>query len=216
LLLLLILLLRLLTMLLLLLMMMMMVVVISADSSESSPQLTSVPDSVTINTPVTFGYQTVPNLDLSGRSRVEFSVQEATDAHVMLTMQSGGVFEVVIGGWGNTKSVIRRARAGADIVSANGAVLSATEFRTFVLDWSTPGVLKLFTKSSSGTLTQILATPQQPESVLDITTMAVSSFTCTGIYKIQVSARHFQRIQRRHVALLAFPIPISNRLACTR
>ena len=166
---------------------------ISANTSMSLPQLQDVPDSVTINTPVTFGYQTVPGLDLSGRTRVEFSVQEETDAHVMLTMRSGGVFELVIGGWGNSRTVVRRARAGADIVSANGAVLSRTEFRTFVLDWSTPRVLKLFSKSSSGALTEILATPQQPESVLDVTTMAVSSFTCPGIFKIQVSARSRSR-----------------------
>jgi len=97
------------------------------------------------------------------------------------------MFEVVIGGWGNTKSVIRRARAGADVVQANGAVLTPGQFKTFVLDWSTPRVLKLFSKSSSGDLTQILETPQQPESVLDVTTMAVSSYTTTGVWEVQTA-----------------------------
>ena len=150
------------------------------------PQLTSVPDTVTINTPESFGYQAVPGLDLSNRNKVEFSVQAATDVHVMLYMHSGGVFEVVIGAYGNSKTIIRRSRAGADIASVAGSPCSASEFRTFVLDWSTPRVLKVFSKSSSGELKQILETPQQPESVLDIKSMGVSTFTRTGIFKIQV------------------------------
>jgi hypothetical protein len=147
-----------------------------------------VPDTVTIATGNTFSYQTVPNLDLSARSRVEFSVTARTDAHVMLTMGGGGVFEVVIGGWDNTRSVVRRARAGASLVEYTGPVLSATEPRTFVLDWSTPRVLRLLAKSGSGVLTPLLETPQQPESALDIKSMAVSTYLCTGVFRVQVTA----------------------------
>jgi hypothetical protein len=150
-------------------------------------QLSPVADSVTINTGTVFAYQIVPGLDLSTRSRVEFAAKTRTDVHVMLTMGNGGMFEVVIGGWDDTKSTIRRSRAGADIVETKGAVLSATEFRTFVLDWSTPRVLKVFSKSSTGTLTLLLETPQQPESVLDMKTMAVSTHKALGTYRIQVA-----------------------------
>jgi hypothetical protein len=151
-------------------------------------QLMDVSDTVTLNTPVTFNYQAVPGLDLSNRNKVEFSVQAASDAHVMLYMKSGGVFEVVIGAYGNQKTIVRRSRAGTDLVSVDGSPLSASEFRTFVLDWSTPQILKLYHKSSSGELTQILETPKQPESVLDIERMGVSTYTSTGIFKIKVSS----------------------------
>lgn len=155
-------------------------------STLSACTLSPVADAVTISTGDSFSYQTVPGLDLSTRSRVELSVKARTDAHVMLTMGGGGVFEVVIGGWDNSKSAIRRSRAGASIVESTGPVLSATEFRTFVLDWSTPRVFKLLAKSSSGALTTLLETPQQPESTLDMKTMAVSTYMCSGVFKVQV------------------------------
>jgi hypothetical protein len=158
----------------------------AGSSSLSACTLSPVADSVTINTGTAFSYQTVPGLDLSTRARVEFSAMTRTDVHVLLTMGNGGVFEVVIGGWDNTKSTIRRSRAGADIVETRGTVLSATEFRTFVLDWSTPRVLKVFSKSSTGTLTLLMETPQQPESVLDMKTMAVSTYKASGTFRVQV------------------------------
>ena len=144
-----------------------------------------------INTGLDFNYLTVPNLDLSTQKTVEFSVMARDSAHVKLSLASGGMFEVVLG-FGPTLSqcTIRRARGTGEVADSNGPapVLSPTEYRTFVLDWSTPRVLKLFSKSSSGSLTKLLETPQQAESVLNVNTIAVSTVGCTGAFKVQVSA----------------------------
>jgi hypothetical protein len=113
----------------------------------------------------------------------------SNDAHVLLTMGGGGLFEVVIGGWGNTYSTIRRSKQGTGIVGYSGRVNSNSQYKSFVLDWSTPRVLKLFSKSDSGSLTLLMETPQQAESVLDIKSMAVATgWGSTGRWKVQVSA----------------------------
>lgn len=110
------------------------------------------------------------------------------DAHVLLTMANGGVFEVVIGGWGNTYSTIRRSKQGAGIVGYSGTVDSNSQYKSFVLDWSTPRVLRFYSKSDSGSLTLLMETPQQAESVLNIKTMAVATgWGSTGKWKVLVS-----------------------------
>jgi hypothetical protein len=145
---------------------------------------------VTVNTGVDFNYQTVPNVDLSAQTQVEFSVMARDSAHVRLTLGGGGMFEIVLGfGPTMSQSTIRRSRAGNNMVESNGPAptLSASEFRTFVLDWGTPKVLKVFSKSSSGALTELLKTAPQPESVLDVKTIAVSTVGTTGSFRVQVS-----------------------------
>ena len=110
------------------------------------------------------------------------------DAHVLLTMGGGGVFEIVIGGWGNSYSTIRRSKQGSGIVGYSGAVDSNSQYKSFVLDWSTSRVLKFYSKSDSGSLTLLMETPQQSESVLDIKSMAVATgWGSTGKWKVQVS-----------------------------
>jgi hypothetical protein len=146
---------------------------------------------VDVNTGDDYNYQTVPNLDLSSRNKVEFSVMAKNDAHVMLTMGSGGVFEIVIGGWGNTYSTIRRSKQGSGIVGYSGTVNSNSQYKTFVIDWSTPRVLKVFSKSDTGSLSLLMETPQQSESVLNMKSMAVATgWGSTGKWKVKVSAQY--------------------------
>lgn len=70
---------------------------------------------------------------------VQFKVRAANDAHIALTMgpqESDPMVEVFIGGWGNTKSVIRRNRTKPEKVEIElPGILNAGEFRGFWVRW---------------------------------------------------------------------------------
>ncbi|KAI8438201.1 hypothetical protein MSG28_010820 [Choristoneura fumiferana] len=70
---------------------------------------------------------------------VQFKVRAAHDAHIALTMhpqESDPMYEVFIGGWGNTKSVIRRNRTKPEKVEIDTPqILNAGEFRGFWIRW---------------------------------------------------------------------------------
>ncbi|OWR54240.1 C3 and PZP alpha-2-macroglobulin domain-containing protein 8 [Danaus plexippus plexippus] len=70
---------------------------------------------------------------------VQFKIRSPNDAHIALTMgpqESDPMVEIFIGGWGNTKSVIRRNRTKpekAEIDTPN--ILNGGEFRGFWVRW---------------------------------------------------------------------------------
>jgi hypothetical protein len=47
--------------------------------------------------------------DVSYFNSIVFSVKASNDAHVALHTDDGGLWEIVIGGWGNGRSCIRGA-----------------------------------------------------------------------------------------------------------
>ncbi|XP_026759335.2 C3 and PZP-like alpha-2-macroglobulin domain-containing protein 8 isoform X2 [Galleria mellonella] len=70
---------------------------------------------------------------------VTFKVRTPNDAHLALTLgpqESDPMYEVFIGGWGNTKSVIRRNRTKPDKVEVDTpGILNGGEFRGFWVRW---------------------------------------------------------------------------------
>ncbi|XP_063394948.1 uncharacterized protein LOC134679930 [Cydia fagiglandana] len=70
---------------------------------------------------------------------VQFKVRAPNDAHIALTtnpQESDPMYEVFIGGWGNTKSVIRRNRTKPEKAEADTpGILNAGEFRGFWVRW---------------------------------------------------------------------------------
>ncbi|XP_072945871.1 uncharacterized protein [Epargyreus clarus] len=70
---------------------------------------------------------------------VQFKVRTANDAHVALTMgpqESDPMYEVMIGGWGNTKSVIRKNKTKPDKVEIETPnIVNGGEFRGFWVRW---------------------------------------------------------------------------------
>lgn len=68
-----------------------------------------------------------------------FKVRSASDAHLALTsmpQESDPMFEIFLGGWSNTKSVIRKNRTKPDVVEVNTpGILSPGEFRGFWVRW---------------------------------------------------------------------------------
>ena len=70
---------------------------------------------------------------------LQFRVRAPNDAHLALTSsasESDPMYEIFIGGWGNTKSVIRKNRTKPDVAEANTpGFLHDGEFRGFWVRW---------------------------------------------------------------------------------
>lgn len=70
---------------------------------------------------------------------VQFKVRATNDAHIALTMgpqETEPMYEVMIGGWGNAKSVIRRNKTKPDKVEIETPnILNGGEFRGFWVRW---------------------------------------------------------------------------------
>ena len=77
---------------------------------------------------------------------IKFEVQCNDGAHVGLFGQdvtdTETMYEFVIGGWKNTKSAIRRGSTGAVQKLTNG-ILSESEYRSFVVNITASGLMKL-------------------------------------------------------------------------
>lgn len=75
----------------------------------------------------------------AGSNGVVFRVKAKNDAHVALTSsnsESDPMLEVFIGGWSNSKSVIRKNRSKPDVVEVDTPqILSDLEFRGFWIRW---------------------------------------------------------------------------------
>ncbi|XP_072393497.1 uncharacterized protein [Diabrotica undecimpunctata] len=70
---------------------------------------------------------------------VQFRVRAANDAHLALTTQAAEcepMYEVFIGGWGNSKSIIRKNRSKPDVAEVpTPGILHPNEFRGFWIRW---------------------------------------------------------------------------------
>lgn len=88
-----------------------------------------------LNTPDELKYNFFP----VGNGVVHFMVRAANDAHVCLTAgpeETEPIVEVFLGGWGNTKSVIRRNRTKPEKAEADTPeILTPGEFRGFWIKW---------------------------------------------------------------------------------
>ncbi|XP_071174075.1 uncharacterized protein [Mytilus edulis] len=74
------------------------------------------------------------------RQSIRFKVKANNDAHVALMSSNNPndpLYEIVLGGWGNTQSAIRDRKQGASQLAVyRGRVLNSNEFRTFTIKWS--------------------------------------------------------------------------------
>ncbi|CAG2246324.1 unnamed protein product [Mytilus edulis] len=73
------------------------------------------------------------------RQSIRFKVKANNDAHVALMSSNNPndpLYEIVLGGWYNTQSVIRDRKQGGHLAVYRGRVLNSNEFRTFTIKWS--------------------------------------------------------------------------------
>jgi hypothetical protein len=78
--------------------------------------------------------------DVSTQSSFVFTVRGYSDAHILLTDDDGSEpIEIVIGGWGNTASMIRRGvqTFNPECFWATNDVISPNSDRTFWISWTT-------------------------------------------------------------------------------
>ncbi|WAQ95491.1 CPMD8-like protein [Mya arenaria] len=104
---------------------------------EESPKIKSF---VSLFTPDIYQYNFVPEISMSNKTFLTFMVKAKCDVHVALSATYGELhkrtIEVLIGGEGNTKSMIKDGVEGsvrAEALTAN--VLSGTDLRYFWMSW---------------------------------------------------------------------------------
>ena len=121
-----------------------------------------------IQTPANNSYhelQPPAGTSISLMSRLTFSVRSCNDAHVLLSTdatswRSGtNMYQIVIGGWYNTKSVIRKDTNGANLVTTHHSKgpMSCGDFRRFYVSWK-DGVIEVGA---------VVADPSQPGTTTD-------------------------------------------------
>ncbi|XP_066292800.1 apolipoprotein(a)-like [Branchiostoma lanceolatum] len=76
-----------------------------------------------------------------------FEVKASSDVHIALSNQNSpmdDMYEIVIGGWSNSRSVIRRQEQGDAVASAaTPDILSPSVYRGFLISWSGEGVISI-------------------------------------------------------------------------
>ena len=90
---------------------------------------------VDIHTPDHYDYAPHPVGDASKLNSIVFSVKAKNDAHIALH-QDNGLWEIVIGGWGNCKSVVRGAAQDCEVGHADHNPLNEHQFHTFWIHWT--------------------------------------------------------------------------------
>jgi len=73
---------------------------------------------ITVMTPAVYDYQYLPEVAVSKKSHVTFRVRAGADAHVALSTMYGDTdrktYELVLGGWNNSRSAVRYAHVVND------------------------------------------------------------------------------------------------------
>ncbi|XP_046556761.1 uncharacterized protein LOC124265984 [Haliotis rubra] len=114
------------------------------------------PPYVELETTTTYNYQSLLQQGVvltPGATSFKFKVRASSDAHVALLQDDGVtdryIYEIVIGGWRNTQSVIRTGMQHDNRVTARHRPLSATRFRDFWISWDS-GVISVGTGTAVG------------------------------------------------------------------
>ncbi|XP_046373128.2 uncharacterized protein LOC124146734 [Haliotis rufescens] len=139
--------------------------------------LRDVDASVSVHTPSQQSYLPLAPLGVTVymRTSVRFNLTAANDAHIGLyTPDNGAVpqdmYEIVIGGWGNTKSVIRIRQQGSIKDSKNHTPLDSSRAKPFWVSWSS-GVIKVGTGTEVGVSTFM----QLADTTHHVTSIAVTT-----------------------------------------
>lgn len=101
-----------------------------------------------------YHYMHDQGLDITGQTSIVFQVMNCNDAHVALSQTKGddahNTYEIVLGGWGNTQSVIRDCKQCHNFATAHTNHFDSCQtYRTFWISWAN-GVIKVGRESLVG------------------------------------------------------------------
>lgn len=96
---------------------------------------------VTVTMPRAYHYFFVidAGIDIRGKNNVTFKVQSCRDVHIGLAARYNDTdhdfYEIVLGGWANSMSVIRRQKQGSHVVEAHHHPDDCNHLRPFWISW---------------------------------------------------------------------------------
>lgn len=77
-------------------------------------------------------------ITISENNFINFKIKACNDVHVALisgNTENDPLYEIVIGGWSNTESRIRKAKQSNDVATAKGDFLNCSEYKEFWISW---------------------------------------------------------------------------------
>jgi hypothetical protein len=158
-----------------------------AQAPQAPPQ--AAPLLFSVHTPDNYSYQFAP-FQLTPGDVAYINVQAKNDAHVLLSADAHGAqgspYEIVLGGWGNSKSVLRRGKQGTELAAHSGSVLSRTEYRGFLVTQTPQGEILVGQQTVPGQYNNIIlrATDTQP---MPVNYIGMSTgWGSTGIFHVTV------------------------------
>lgn len=152
---------------------------------------------------------------------IQFDVKGCNDACFILSEHrndSSHSYEIVVGGWENSKSVIRKCKGCASMATASHRPMSCTEFRPFWASWEN-GIIRVGEGLEVGAGTFI---EWSDETSLPVNFLGISSFNtptswryfkgtcthvfCAGIWNWKKSKYSFLQytINLAHVSILVY------------
>jgi hypothetical protein len=116
-----------------------------------------------------------------------FQVYCNNDAHILLSEMPNGqgqAYEIVLGGWENTKSALRKSVQGENIFEVDGAVCNPEEYVVMTVSISNGNVIRV--SHGEDPISNIWFTHTDPEPLWKINFMMVmTGWGSRGLWKFQ-------------------------------
>lgn len=148
--------------------------------------------------------------------QLTFQVQANNDAHIALGSSSviypggrqiPGHYEIVLGGWFNSKSVLRSSTGGAQMAEYHGAVLSSSEDRKFRISWDSVVLTVERYQVSSGWEVMMQVTHDGTTSSYSITrAMVMTGYGGSGCWEYIVSQFRYCTIELNRTSNCTNPL----------
>ncbi|XP_070210297.1 uncharacterized protein [Littorina saxatilis] len=155
---------------------------------------------VEVVSPASNEYQAVTppaHVNVSALSRLCFSVTICDNAHVLLASSATPCatgdpqYEIVIGGWSNTRSAIRAACQDDDVlVKVDPGPLSCDEFRSFYVSWG-EGVVRVVgvEEEEGGSVTQHVTMEHYGTIVVPVNFVFVAGWEKAGLWRVDFTCQ---------------------------
>ena len=128
-------------------------------------------------------------VDVRGHKSFTFDVMACNDAHIALSLDKNdkaNTYEIVIGGWGNSQSVIRDCKQCAHMDTARNRPVDCTHYRPFWVSWR-DNIIKVGTGHDVGKNRFLIWKDNSPHGVNYVA--VATGFGATGKWKFEKGNR---------------------------